>query len=158
MANSNQTWLSCRSTYLGCVTSNCLGVLGRSLDTAGCPSDVFTLLYIGRDRIALLSIKKGYFVSCSGPRCTLVRCPELTYETCRNHSFYYSIDNNRTQLSNNSIVTLFHPTNHELALDCTTKRCKLTNLHPPSSGSATDFSGMDYDEEENPLNFQIVTV
>ena len=167
LANSNQTWLSCRSTYLGCVTSNCLGDLdSRSHDVAGCPSEVFTLLYIGRNRIALLSIKKGHLVSCSGPRCTLVYCPEVNHESCRNHSFYFSLGNSSNStthyLSNNTLVTLYHPTNLELALDCSTKRCRLTNICPPwvpSSGDAADSSGVNCGEAaENMLNFQIVAL
>jgi len=121
------------------------------------------MLYIGKSRVAFLSNKKGHFVSCSGPRCTLVHCPELTHENCRNHSFYFSIDNSnntKSQLSNNFIVTLSHPTNHELVLDCTTKRCRLTNLCTPSSaGSATGASGMDCSQEaENAFNFEIVAL
>ena len=158
--------MSCRSTYLGCVTSECLGVLGSRLNTTGCPSEVYTLVYIGKNRVGFLSIKRGHLVSCTGPRCTLIRCPELAYISCRNHSFYFSFDNDSTssnikpQLSNNSVVTLLHPTNHELAMDCTTKRCRLTNIciASPSDVSSTDSSGMNCQEVDNAHKFQIVAL
>ena len=59
----------------------------------GALSEVFTLLYIGRNRVALLSIKKGHLISCSGPRCTLVlqHCPEVNHGSAGTTAFIFQL-------------------------------------------------------------------